>query len=304
LRFLHYDHGTASYQYGKSMIHVEPGLFLRYEPLTAPVPLIVDVSRSGREYPREYRTPLPFTTVHDNVSMYVEDLYAGAPHAGATLLYCQFPNTWVDVNRDELDMDPAVVDGAWPVALKPTPRTLEGLGLIKSKSRYGEVFQERKLGVAEIEERLAKYYRPYHAELKRLVDDMHARFGVVRQISCHCMSATGAPTHPDAGQPRPDFCIGDLNGTTTSPEFRALVVDTLKNLGYSVSINAPYIGNVLIGRHGNPARGIDSVQIEVNKKLFMDTQTFRATAGLGKLKADVDKLLGVVVADTRRRAQR
>jgi N-formylglutamate amidohydrolase len=286
------------------MIHAEPGLFLRYEPATPAVPLIVDVSRSGREYPKDYRTPLPFTTVHDNVSMYVEDLYAGAPRSGATLLYCMFPNTWVDVNRDELDMDPSVVDGEWPVALKPTPRTLEGLGLIKSKSRYGEPFQERKLAVAEIEERLAKYYRPYHAELKRIVEDLHARFGAVRQLSCHCMSAIGAPTHPDAGRPRPDFCVSDLNGRTTSPEFLALVVGALRSMGYSVAVNDPYAGNVLIGRHGNPARGIDSVQIEVNKKLFMDTQTFRATPGLAKLKSAIDKLLGVVAEDTRKRIRR
>jgi N-formylglutamate amidohydrolase len=285
------------------MIHAEPGLFLRYEPAAAAVPLIVDVSRSGREYPREYRSPLPFTTVHDNVSMYVEDLYAGAPQTGATLLYCMFPNTWVDVNRDELDMDPAVVDGRWPVELKPTPRTLEGLGLVKSKSRYGEPFQERKLAVAEIEERLAKYYRPYHAELKRIVENLHARFGVLRQISCHCMSAVGAPTHPDAGKPRPDFCISDLKGTTSSPDFLDLIVATLKNMGYRVGINDPYVGNVLIGRHGNPARGFDSVQIEVNKQLFMDTQTFRKTSGFAKLKADIDKLLGTVAADTRQRAR-
>lgn len=283
------------------MIHVEPGLFLHYEPAAAPLPLIVDVSRSGREYPKEYRSPLPFTTVHDNVSMYVEDLFAGAPQVGATLLYCMFPNTWVDVNRDELDMDPAVVDGQWPVKLKPTARTLEGLGLIKSKSRYGEPFQERTLSVAEIEDRLNKYYRPYHAELTRIIDDLHARFGIVRQISCHCMSAVGAPTHPDAGQPRPDFCIGDLHGKTTSPEFRALVVDTLKRLGYSVTVNEPYVGNVLIARNSDPARGIDSLQIEINKKLFMDTQTFRATAGLAKLQADIDKLLRVVADDIRAR---
>ena len=42
----------------------------------------------------------PFTTVHDNVSMYVEDIWAGAPYAGATMLYCSFPNTWIDVNRN------------------------------------------------------------------------------------------------------------------------------------------------------------------------------------------------------------
>src|SRR3954466_6943562 len=140
-------------------IHVEPGLFLRYEPVGTAVPLLVDVSRSGREYPKEYRSPLSFTTVHDNVSMYVEDLWGGAPNVGATLLYCSFPNTWIDVNRHELDMDPALVAGQWPVELKPTARTLEGLGLIKTKARSAWNFQERKLSVAESEERLNGSYR-------------------------------------------------------------------------------------------------------------------------------------------------
>ncbi len=284
------------------MIHAVPGLFLRFEPAAPPAPLVVDVSRSGREYPKEYRSPLPFTTVHDNVSMYVEDLWAGTPAAGGTLLYCCFPNTWVDVNRNEADMDPAVVDGEWPRPLKPTARTLEGLGLIKTRSRYGEPFQERRLTVAEIEERLARYYRPYHAELKRLVDETYARFGVLRQISCHCMSAVGAPTHPDAGKPRADFCISDLHGKTSSPQTMALIADTLKGLGYSMSVNEPYVGNELIGRHGDPGRGIDSVQVEINKKLFMDTKTFRRTAGFDRLRADLDRLLRVVAADALKRA--
>lgn len=276
------------------MIHAAPGLFLRHEPLVEPVPLLIDVSRSGRDYPMEYRSPLPFTTVHDNVSMYVEDLWAGAPGVGATLLYCCFPNTWVDVNRNELDMDPAVVAGTWPVELQPTKRTLEGLGLIKTKSRYGEPFQERKLTRAEIEERLDRYYRPYHAELKRLVNALHARFGRLTQISCHCMSATGAPTHPDAGKSRADFCVSDIRGKTASRQALDLVVETLKGYGYSVTVNDPYIGNELIGRHGDSARGIDSIQVEINKKLFMDTATFRPTAGLPKVKADLDRLLGVL----------
>ena len=286
------------------MIYAQPGLYLRYEPDDSPAPLLVDVSRSGREYPAEYRSPLPFTTVHDNVSMYVNELWAGAPAAGGTLLYCPFPNTWVDVNRSESDMDPAVVDGEWPHELKPTARTLEGLGLIKTKSRYGEPFQERKLKVAEIEERLSSWYRPYHAELKRLVDALRGRFGVLRHISCHCMSAVGAPTHPDAGTPRADFCVSDIRGKTASREAMALVVDTLRSYGYSVSVNDPYIGNELIGRHGKPVDGVDSIQVEINKKLFMDTRTFRRTPGFDKVKADLDRLLAVVVADTLARARR
>jgi N-formylglutamate amidohydrolase len=229
--------------------------------------------------------------------MYVEDLWAGAPAAGGTLLYCSFPNTWIDVNRSELDMDPAVVDGEWPVALQPSARTLEGLGLIKTKARYGEPFQERKLMIAEIEERLDRYYRPYHAELKRIADDLHGRFRRLLQISCHCMSSVGAPTHPDAGKARADFCVSDLRGKTASKAMMALVVDTLKGAGYSVSINEPYIGNELIRRIADPARGIDSIQVEINKKLFMDPKSFLPTDGLAKVKADLDRLLAVLASN-------
>ena len=95
------------------MAFLQPGIFIRHDPETTPAPLIVDVSRSGREYPKEFRSPLPFTVLHDNVSMYVEDLWAAAPKVGATMLYCSFPNTFMDVNRKEDDLDPAVIDGEW-----------------------------------------------------------------------------------------------------------------------------------------------------------------------------------------------
>lgn len=287
------------------MPFVQPGLLLRYDPAIASeeVPLVVDVSRSGREYPKEFRSPIPFTVLHDNVSMYVEDLWAAAPSVGATLLYCCFPNTFMDVNRNELDLDPAVIDGEWPVPLKPSPVAIRGLGLIKTKSRYGEPMQEKKLTVAEVEERLDVYYRPYHRELARIIDAMHAKHGVLRQLSCHCMSAVGAPTHADAGQPRADFCLGDVEGTTSSPEFVAFVKKTIEGLGYSVTVNTPYVGNELNTRYGSPARGIDSIMVEINKKLFMDTRTFRKTAGFDKLKADLDKVLAAVAQDTRRRSK-
>src|SRR5688572_4917708 len=117
------------------------------------------------------------------------------------------------------------------------------------------------------------------------------------------MSAVGAPTHPDAGKPRADFCVSDLKSRTASRESMELVVETLKRYGYSVSVNDPYVGNELIARHGAPARGIDSIQIEINKKLFMDTGTFRKTPGFDKLKADIDRLLAVIAKDGAERAR-
>ena len=46
----------------------------------------------------------------------------------------------------------------------------------------------------------------------------------------------------------------------------------------------------------------DSIQVEINKKLFMDVKTFRKTEGFAKVKADLDRLLQVVADDTSKRA--
>jgi len=254
-------------------------------------------------YPKEFRSPLPFTVLHDNVSMYVEDLWAAAPQVGATMLYCCFPNTFMDVNRKEDDLDPAVIEGEWPTPLNPSPVAIRGLGLIKTKSRYGEPMQEKKLTVAEIKERFDVYYQPYHRELKRIVDETYARHGMLWQLSCHCMSAIGAPTHADAGKPRADFCLGNIGYTTSSKEFVEYLAAEIKKLGYSVTINTPYEGNELNRRHGAPAKGIESIMVEINKKLFMDTKTFRKTEGFAKLKADLDRLLKTLAGDAAKRSR-
>ena len=213
------------------MIHAQPGLFLRYEPEGARR-RCSSTSRAAAASTR--RVPLA-AAVHHGARQRL-DVRRGpvggrARRRRARCSTARFPNTWIDVNRSERDMDPAVVDGEWPVELEPTARTLEGLGLIKTKSRYGEPFQERKLTVAEIEERLrlATTARIMRSSSASPTSSTGAS-GVLRQISCHCMSAVGAPTHPDAGKPRADFCVSDLKGRTASKEAMALVVDTLQEL--------------------------------------------------------------------------
>lgn len=81
----------------ESTVAILPGIWMRHDPVVEPAPLVVDVSRSGREYPHEFRSPLPFTVLHDNASMYVEELFAHTPNAGGTLLFACFPNTFMGV---------------------------------------------------------------------------------------------------------------------------------------------------------------------------------------------------------------
>jgi len=274
---------------------VKPGVFLCHEPSRAAAPVLVDVSRSGREYPPDFRSPLPFTEVHDNVSMYVEDLCGASPELGATMLFACFPNTYIDTNRNAGDIDESLIEGKWRGPIIQSDFTQRGLGLLKRLSRYGTVMQERKLTVAEVTERLSIYHEPYHQELSRILNAFQSQFGVAWQVSFHCMSAIGAPTHADPGKERADFCIGDLHGKSCTPEFLGFVADTFKSLGHTVSVNFPYYGGELIRRHSDPKNGINSIFIEINKRMFIDTKTFKRTDGYQRTKASIEALLKRIV---------
>jgi N-formylglutamate deformylase len=278
-----------------SDVEIKTGVFVRYDPKTTPAPVLIDVSRSGREYPHDFRSPLPFTDLHDNVSMYVEDLYAVGPSLGATMLFACFPNTYIDSNRSAADIDETLIEGKWPGPIKQSDFTSRGLGLLKRLSRYGEPLQERKLTVEEVQQRLATYHEPYHVELARILKDMRREYRVAFQLSCHCMSAVGAPTHADPGKPRADFNLGNMHGATCSPEFMSFLAQTLESLGHSVSLNFPYYGGELIARHANPGHGVESVFIEVNKRLFIDTKTFKKTEAYDRVKSSIDTLVTMVV---------
>src|SRR3546814_6611224 len=98
------------------------------------------------------------------------------------------------------------------------------------------------------------------------------------------MSSVGAKVSAEPGKPRPDFCIGDLDGTACAPEFTEFLVETIRGYGYSVTVNDPYRGGELIRRHSDPKNGVHSAQIEISKRLFMDVATFKKNEGFDRLK--------------------
>jgi N-formylglutamate amidohydrolase len=116
------------------------------------------------------------------------------------------------------------------------------------------------------------------------------------------MSAVGAPTHPDAGQDRADFNLGNLNGSSSSAEFMDFVSKAITSLGYTCTVNFPYTGGELNSRFGDPANGIESIMVEINKKLFMDVKTFKKKPEFGRVQADVTRILQAVANRARERS--
>ena len=58
-------------------------------------------------------------------------------------------------------------------------------------------------------------------------------------------------------------------------------------LGYQALLNRPYAGGFITEHYGRPAKGVHSLQIEINRALYLDEQTLRPNAGFAKLQADL-----------------
>jgi N-formylglutamate deformylase len=98
-----------------------------------------------------------------------------------------------------------------------------------------------------------------------------------------------------------DFVIGDRDGTTADPALSALVCEHLRERGYSVEYNHPYKGVELVRRYGRPAEQRHSIQVEINRKLYMDEATLaQHPEGMERLRTDLRALVEKLLAtDTR-----
>ena len=276
--------------------------FLRHDAVGAAVPLVLDSPHSGTHYPADFEHLPPRSLVRKAEDTHVEALFASAPAAGATLIEALFPRAYIDPNRHVSDLDPAVIDEPWLGPLAPSRKTELGIGLVWRLAQGGQPMYARPLSVADIERRIALYYEPYHAAVAGALDERHARFGSVWHLNCHSMPAFGDVMSEDPGRARADFVLGDRDGSTCEPEFTSFVARTLADMGYEVAINDPYKGVELVRRNGRPAERRHSLQIEVNRRLYMNEETLERTAGFAALQADLARLVEALADYARAKA--
>lgn len=263
-----------------------------------PLPLIFDSPHSGQVYPDDFGHACTKEDLESTEDKFVDELFAGAPTHGGALLSACFPRCYIDANRAADDIDPKLLeDGEWPLGeITPTARSDAGIGLIRRLVKPGTPVYNRFLSAEEIVQRIEKYYRPYHKALEELIEEAHYNFGQVWHINCHSMpSASAQPKRPIGlvgGQPQiPDFVLGNRDGATSSLEFTREVKAFLKDLGYVVSLNDPFKGVELIRRHADPSRGRHSLQLEINKALYLNENTNEKNANYNALKADIGKFV-------------
>ena len=259
------------------------------------VPLVVDSPHSGTTYPADFDAAVPVTRLREGEDTFVDELYADAPAAGATLIAARFPRVYVDPNRSLLDIDASLLSSPWPGPAIPSRKTELGIGLIWRLLDTGEAIYARKLTVDEVKHRIVEYHQPYQRAVKKALDEAHGHFGAVWHLNVHSMPAVSSKISEEGpGKSRPDFVLGDRDGTTCEAAFTQFVARTLEGMGYVVKLNDPYKGVELVRAFSDPAAGRHSLQVEVNRRLYMDERTREKGPGFEKLRANLARLLQAV----------
>ncbi|HSN19152.1 MAG TPA: N-formylglutamate amidohydrolase [Usitatibacter sp.] len=269
--------------------------------VTAPrgrrVPLVLDSPHSGTDYPEDFRPAVSLEELRQAEDSYVDELFAHGPVAGAMLIAARFPRSYIDPNRSLLDIDPSLLDAPWPGPAIATRKTELGIGLIWRILDSGAPIYARKLSVEEVKRRIVRYHQPYQRAVKDALDEAHDHFGAVWHLNLHSMpSVSGKISEEGPGKSRADFVLGDRDGTTCEADFTARVAETLRGMGYAVKVNDPYKGVELVRAFSDPSARRHSLQIEVNRRLYMDESSRLRSAGFDALRRDMARLLDEVAA--------
>lgn len=281
-----------------------PGVLRLTAPRAGLVPLVFDSPHSGTEWPEDFAPAAAEAAVRRTQDSLVDELFAAAPDHGAPLLAALFPRVYIDPNRSLGDLDPALLEGDWDGPLAPGEKSGLGKGLIWRLAAPDTPIYDRRLTTAEVRRRIEEFYQPYHTALAALLDGIAERFGGVWHIDCHSMRPVSTSVDKEGpGVRRPDIVLSDRDGTSAGAAFMESAASFLRGEGLRVAINEPFKGAELVARYGDPARNRHSIQIEVNRALYLDDSGFAAGPGFAATRALLDRFVAAMAAHVRAAAR-
>lgn len=252
-------------------------------------PLVVEVPHAGLAVPDDVRGQLRVSTtdVMRDADLFVDRFYGSALAHGASLLVSHVSRYVVDLNRAEDDIDRDIVPD------HPRPRPLQSRGVVWRTTTSGQPVMDGVLTHAQLEQRLARYHRPYHAALEAEIERKLRTFGTVLLVCAHSMPSVTRPGAPR----RADVVPGSRGGTTTSPRVLDVLDARFRIEGLSVRHDDPYRGGYTTQKFGRPREGVHAVQIELNRALYVDERTSEPKdEAFARLARIIDALLGELAA--------
>ena len=260
------------------------------EPVEAQGPVMFNSPHSGSIYPRAFLTTtrLDMATLRRSEDSFVDELIVGVVKRGYPMMRAHFPRCYVDVNREPYELDPRMFEGRLPsFANTRSMRVAGGLGTVARVVGESQEIYGQRIPVEDAIRRIEGLYKPYHRALRRLFTRLHRDFGAAMMIDCHSMPSTAGPKDE---RPRADIVIGDRYGTSCVGAVTDTIEASLRARGYTVSRNKPYAGGFITEHYGNPAAGLHSVQLEINRGLYMDERRFERSKAFSTVACDLEDM--------------
>ncbi len=257
------------------------------------VPVLLSVPHAGRDYPAEVFEALrvPPASLVRLEDRYADLLTRRSVQLGHPVVIAHRARAWVDLNRDETDLDVEMVRGADRTAYpEPGVKQRGGLGLIPRRlSGEGDLWR-RQFTLDEVQDRITSFHRPYHACIDGILQRMRQLFGVAILLDLHSMPPL---RHPTTGA-SVDFVIGDRFGKSASSKYAELLQARLTAEGFAAALNHPYAGEHILRRHARPKNNIHAIQLEVDRSLYLSAGLNDPSEGLGPIQTLIATLVSAL----------
>lgn len=230
---------------------------------------------SGRNYSWAFlrKTVLDEMAIRSSEDAFVDLLFADVPSFGAPLLLAQTPRSFVDLNRNADELDPALIDGVRQTS--HNPRIASGLGVIPRVVSNGRSIYRGKISRLDVETRLAAHWKPYHSTLETLMEQSQRMYGEAILIDCHSMPHEAIKGSTRRGIPNAQIVLGDRFGAAASSDVVDRIEAAFVRAGLKVARNAPFAGAYITQHYGRPSRGQHVVQVEIDRSLYMNEMMIR-----------------------------
>ncbi|NUN05000.1 MAG: N-formylglutamate amidohydrolase [Bdellovibrio sp.] len=235
------------------------------------IPLIVTIPHSGEKVPPQtpWLKALPEEVLMCDVDRYVDFLYE------PSLQRLQIPyvkTEWhryaADLNRIPEDVDASSVVG------NANPAGMHGRGFHWVITTYKQQLMTEPMSLQAHNELVELIYNPFHEGIRKLYADLHEKGHTKTfHIDAHSMPSVGTSEHRDPGERRADIVVSDSKGKSCDPRFKDLVITAYVTAGFKVGYNWPYFGGRVTEQYGVPARDQHTLQVEMNRALYMDEKT-------------------------------
>ena len=261
-------------------------------PAARTTPYIFASPHSGRDYPTSFLDAClpPVSVLRRSEDAYVDQLVDVAPNYGAVFLAARFPRVYVDPSRAPDELDGAMFTGVPEDAIgPPSARAAAGLGVISRLAADGRPLYAEPMEYEDARRRIKACYAPYHSRMKAEIAACRALFGEGIIIDCHSM--------PSASARGADIVLGDRYGASCSRALVARAEAHFRDLGFAVVRNRPYAGGYTTEHYGRPSAGIQALQVEINRGLYLDELSVTPSRGFSPLQRTLEEWIARMSAD-------